>query len=128
MSRVLAWTDLAVGEDMGGRVFIVVRQRILFSWQFSLVFLHCIPQTNSNKKVTMGNTSTSPAESPEAAKVTEQTTSSKALPSECPMHQKNAPKKASVPSECLMNQSNIDIKDAFTQQIWLVILLLLYVD
>ena len=83
----------------------------------------------------MGNTSTSPAESPEAAKVnsevkpvTEQTTSSKALPSECPMHQKNAPKKASVPSECLMNQSNIDIKDAFTQQIWLVILLLLYVD
>ena len=66
----------------------------------------------------MGNTSTSSAVSPEAVKVnsevkpvTGETTSNKALPSECPMHQNNVPKQAPVPSECPMHQSNIDNKD-----------------
>ena len=66
----------------------------------------------------MGNTSTSATVSPEAVKVnsevkpiTGETTSNKALPSECLMHQNNA-KQAPARSECPMHQSNFDNKDA----------------
>ena len=67
----------------------------------------------------MGNTSTSSLMPPEVVKVnsevkpgTGETIPSKALPSECPMHQNNVTKQAPAPSECPMHQSNIDNKDA----------------